>query len=123
MADNAKTRIRIRKSRHKRIRNSLSGTGTRPRLCVRRSILHIYAQLVDDELGRAVLQFSSQSKEIRDQAGGKTKVEVARMVGKEVAQKSLEQGISNIVFDRGGYLYHGRVKALAESARENGLKF
>jgi len=101
----------------------MSGNGERPRLCVRRSLCHIYAQLVDDELGRAILQVSSKHKEIREQAKGKTKVETARMVGKKVATEALERGFSEIVFDRGGYLYHGRIKALADSARETGLKF
>jgi len=123
MADIAKIRLKIRKSRHKRIRRIIYGTSQRPRFCVRRSLGHIYAHMVDDELGRALFQLSSQSKDIRENTKGKSKVEVSRMVGKKIGEAALQRGISKCAFDRGGYLYHGRIKALADSAREAGLKF
>jgi large subunit ribosomal protein L18 len=123
MSKIAQTRIKIRKSRKKRIRRLISGTGQKPRLNVRRSLNHIYAQLIDDESGSAILQLSSLNKEIEEKSRGKSKVEVSREVGKKIGGMTLEKGINMAVFDRGGYLYHGRIKALAEGAREAGLKF
>ncbi|MGB3618685.1 MAG: 50S ribosomal protein L18 [Catalinimonas sp.] len=102
-----------------RIRNRLAGTTTRPRLSVFRSNKEIYAQVIDDVAGHTLFSASSRDAE-GDSAG---KVDVAREVGKKLAEKTLAGGVSEIVFDRGGYLYHGRVKALAEGAREGGLKF
>jgi large subunit ribosomal protein L18 len=104
-----------------RIRKVVSGTEARPRLAVYRSNKEIYAQLIDDRNGKTLMAASSRDKEINDAAG--TKIEVAALVGKAIAEKALKAGIDTIAFDRGGYLYHGRVKSLAEGAREAGLKF
>jgi large subunit ribosomal protein L18 len=111
-------RLRIRK----RIRKNISGTKDMPRMSVFRSNKQIYVQLVDDDQGMTLVSASSRDKGI---AGKKdiTKSEQAKLVGKLIAEKSLSKGIKNVVFDRGGYLYHGRVKQLAEGAREGGLKF
>ncbi len=104
-----------------RIRKNLAGTPERPRMSVYRSNKQIYAQLVDDVTGKTILSASSREKEI---AGQKvTKIEQAKLVGKNIADKAKDKGIDNVVFDRNGYLYHGRVKSLADAARENGLKF
>ena len=104
-----------------RIRKNLAGTPERPRMSVYRSNKQIYAQLVDDVTGKTILSASSREKEI---AGQKVnKIEQAKLVGKNIAEKAKDQGIDNVVFDRNGYLYHGRVKSLADAARENGLKF
>ena len=110
-------RLRIRK----RIRKTISGTAATPRLSVFRSNKEIYAQLVDDVTGNTLLSASSREKEIASASG--TKSEKAQMVGKSLAAKAIEKGIETCAFDRGGYLYHGRVKQLAEGAREGGLKF
>lgn len=113
-----------RKRRHARVRKRISGTSERPRLNVYRSIDHIYAQVIDDTQGVTLasassLEFANKSpKEVE----GKSRVEQAALVGKKVAERALEAGISQVVFDRGGYKYHGRVKALAEGSREGGLK-
>jgi large subunit ribosomal protein L18 len=107
-----------------RIRRKVSGTAERPRLTVYRSLNHIYAQLVDDLAGRTLLTVSSLDGEIR--AGAKTakgKVDTGKAVGKRLAQVALEKGFQRVCFDRGGYLYHGRVKAVADGAREGGLNF
>jgi large subunit ribosomal protein L18 len=109
-------RIRIKN----RIRKVVSGTGTRPRLAVFRSNKEIYAQIVDDVTGKTLAAASSRDKDIKAKG---SKVEVAAQVGKAVGEKALKVGIETISFDRGGYLYHGRVKSLAEGAREAGLKF
>ena len=109
-----------RKRRHKRVRAKISGTAKIPRLCVFRSNKHIYAQLIDDTQGKTLL--SASDLEIKFK-GKKTKTEKAFEVGKLIAKKAQEKKIQKIVFDRGGYKYHGRVKALAEGAREGGLKF
>lgn len=110
-------RIRIKN----RIRKTVSGTSTRPRLSVFRSNKEIYAQIVDDVTGKTISAASSRDKDISSAKGNKT--EVATLVGKAVAEKAIKAGINTISFDRGGYLYHGRVKSLAEGAREAGLKF
>jgi len=111
-------RFRIRR----RIRKIVLGTTVRPRLNVFRSNAQIYAQIIDDENGKTLVAASSLEKEILEQKG-LTKTQRAQLVGKLVATKALQSGISVVVFDRGGYLYHGRVKSLADSAREGGLKF
>jgi len=111
-----------RKKRHWRQRNKIFGIAQKPRLNVFRSSKHIYAQLIDDEKGHTLVAASSLDQKIKD-GEGKTKTEVAREVGKLLADYALRQGITEVVFDRGGYLYHGRVKALAEGAREGGLEF
>lgn len=109
-----------RKRRHKRIRAKISGTSLRPRLFVFRSNKHIWAQLIDDEKGQTLI--SASDFEIKSKKN-KKKTEKAFEVGKIIAKKALSQGIKSVVFDRGGYKYHGRVKALAQGAREGGLKF
>ena len=114
-----KARIR----RHRRIRRKISGTAVRPRLNVFRSIDQIYAQVIDDVAGTTLVSASTVDKKLVSDLDGKTKKEQAELVGKTVAERALDAGIETVVFDRGGYLYHGRVKALAEGAREGGLKF
>ncbi len=104
-----------------RIRKVVSGTENRPRLAVYRSNKEIYAQLIDDQNGKTLMAASSRDKEISSATG--TKSEIAALVGKAIAEKALKAGIESITFDRGGNLYHGRVKSLAEGAREAGLKF
>ena len=112
-----------RKRRHARVRRRLSGTSDQPRLNVFRSLNHIYAQVIDDTNGLTVASASSLDANVRGGSTGKTKAEQATMGGKLVAERALDAGVSTVVFDRGGYKYHGRVKALAEAAREAGLKF
>lgn len=110
-----------RKTRHNRVRNKISGTTSVPRLNVFRSNKNIYAQLIDDTNGKTVVSASSLDKDLGlENTGNK---EAAKAVGKAIAEKALKEGIDKVVFDRGGYLYHGRVKELAEGAREAGLKF
>ncbi len=110
---------KTRQKRHRRVRNNISGTAERPRLNVFRSNKNIYAQIIDDVAGVTLASASTLDKEI----SGGTKTEAAQAVGKLVAERATEKGIKVVVFDRGGYLYHGRVQALAEAARENGLEF
>ncbi|MFV9511644.1 50S ribosomal protein L18 [Tepidibacillus sp. LV47] len=114
---------KIRKRRHLRIRKNIVGTAERPRLNVFRSNKHIYAQIIDDVAGTTLVAASTLDKELKDQVKNGGSVEAAKLVGNLIAKRALEKKIENVVFDRGGYLYHGRVKALAESAREAGLKF
>ena len=118
-----KSREESRKHRHARVRRKVAGTSQRPRLNVFRSLSEIYAQVIDDESGQTLVSASSIDQDLREQLDGIGKTEQARMVGKTVAQRALEKGIDEVVFDRGGYQYIGRVKALAEGAREGGLKF
>lgn len=118
-----KKKVRREKIR-KRVRAKIIGTPERPRLSVYRSLKHIYAQIIDDTKGHTLVAMSSLSKEIRDEVrNAKTKTEVSRIVGLALAKKALEKGITKVVFDRNGYKYHGRIKALAEAAREGGLVF
>ncbi len=109
--------------RKKRIRKKIRGTSERPRLCVFRSAKHIYAQVIDDDRGVTLVQASTLSKELRGSLDSLSKKEAARKVGELVAKKALEKGIKKIVFDRNGFLYHGRIKELADAARQNGLEF
>lgn len=109
-----------RDKRHMRVRAKISGTPEKPRLCVFRSLNHIYAQIIDDVNGCTLVSASSVEKDFEGYGGN---CEAARKVGMLVAQRAVEKGIEQVVFDRGGYIYHGRVKALAEGAREGGLKF
>jgi len=109
--------------RHIRVRTKVEGTTARPRLCVFRSLNHIYAQVIDDSQGHTLIQASTLDSEIRNEVAGKVKRDRAGLVGSLVAKRALDKGIAQVVFDRGGYKYHGRVKALAEAAREAGLKF
>jgi large subunit ribosomal protein L18 len=117
------TRREARDRRHRRIRKRLHGTRERPRLCVYRSLKHIYAQLVDDDAGKVLTGCSTLTPALRERIAGKKPVEASREVGKYLAEKAKALGIEKVCFDRAGYLYHGRVKALAEGAREGGLKF
>jgi len=112
-----------RNRRHARVRNKISGTAQRPRLCVFRSTNHIYAQVIDDVGGHTLAAASTLTPELKKDSSGKTKVAQAGLVGTYVAKLAVGKDISEVVFDRGGYKYHGRVKALAEAAREAGLKF
>ena len=112
-----------RKIRHVRVRRKVTGTGERPRLCVFRSLKHIYAQVVDDERGVTLVAASSADGEIKQNGDGKNKTAVSASVGSLVASRAKESGITSVVFDRGGYKYHGRVRALADAAREGGLIF
>jgi large subunit ribosomal protein L18 len=109
--------------RHHRVREKLSGTAERPRLCVFRSLNHIYAQIVDDVAGRTLAAASTLDAEIAGAADGKNKTGRADMVGELLAKRATGKGIKQVAFDRGGFLYHGRIKALAEGARKGGLKF
>lgn len=113
----------IRVKRHGRMRFKLSGTPERPRLNVYRSLNHIYTQIIDDVNGVTIVAASTVEKEIAAKVEGKTKTEAAKIVGKAVAERALEKGIKSVVFDRGGYIYTGRVQAIADGAREAGLEF
>jgi large subunit ribosomal protein L18 len=108
---------------HLRVRTRVAGSPERPRLCVYRSLNHIYAQVIDDGTGRTLAAASSLDKETRKQVKGGGNVAAAKVVGKEIAGRARAAGIEHVVFDRGGYMYHGRIKALADAAREAGLKF
>jgi len=114
------SRDEIRKRIHKRIRSRVAGTPVRPRLAIFRSVNHIYAQVIDDAQGHTLASAASTEKELKGKGGN---VEGAKLIGKTVAERAKAKGINKIVFDRGGYLYHGRVKALADAAREAGLEF
>jgi len=118
-----KSRTESRARRHARVRKNIAGTADRPRLNVFRSVAEIYAQVIDDETGKTIVSASSIDQELRAQMGGKKKAEQARLVGKTLADRAKSKGISRVVFDRGGFRYIGRVKALAEGAREGGLEF
>ena len=116
------SRIR-RYGRHRRIRRRLKGVADRPRLSVFRSLKHTYAQVIDDSTGVTLASASTLEQEVKSQREGKAKVDVSRAVGALVAKRSAEKGVTRVVFDRGGYKYHGRIKALADAAREGGLEF
>ena len=118
---NLKTQARLK--RKKRIRKKMVGTENRPRLCVFRSAKHIYAQVIDDSRGHTITAASSVEKTVRETSESKNKVTMANMVGKIIGRRALEKGIEKVVFDRNGFLYHGRVKAVSEGAREAGLEF
>lgn len=111
-----------RKKRHLRVRGKISGTSEAPRMCVYRSLNHIYVQIIDDTVGKTLVAASTLDKELKGTLEGKTKNEQAKMVGELAAKKALAKGIEKVVFDRGGYLYTGRVQNLADGAREGGLK-
>lgn len=119
----AKTKEEKRIRRHRRVRKKVVGTPERPRLCVFRSLKHIYAQIIDDTSNRTLVSASSVERTFRETGKSGGNVEGAALVGKIIAKRALEKGIKKVVFDRGGYLYHGRVKALADGAREGGLDF
>ncbi|HDN79353.1 MAG: 50S ribosomal protein L18 [Chloroflexi bacterium] len=118
-----KDRAEARKRRHKRVRKKVFGTPERPRLNVFRSLKHIYAQIIDDTVGHTLVAASTLDPELRGKLDGMTKTEQARQVGLLLARRALAKGIKKVVFDRGGYKYHGRVKALAEGSRQGGLEF
>ena len=109
--------------RHKRVRKNLSGTAKRPRLCVYRSLTNIYAQIIDDEKGVTLVSASTLDKEVAEQLKGKNKTEQARLVGEIIGKRAIAKKIKAVVFDRGGYLYTGRVQAVADGARSAGLEF
>jgi large subunit ribosomal protein L18 len=119
----ANLRFISRKKRHQRVRNKISGTPERPRLNVFRSSKHIYAQVIDDQSGKTLVAASSIEPALRAETPNGGNKEAAKNVGVLLAQRAVDKGIKEVVFDRGGYLYHGRVKELAEGARENGLNF
>ena len=112
-----------RLKRHARVRKKVSGTAACPRLSVYRSLNHIYAQIIDDEAQNTLVAASTVEKDVAKECAGKTKKEAAKIVGKALAEKAAAKGITEVVFDRGGYLYTGRVASLADGAREAGLKF
>jgi len=120
---NKKTRSLARLRRHRRVRKHISGTSERPRLNVFRSLNDIYAQVIDDQTGHTLVSASTIDGELRSKMGGLNKTEQAKKVGLAVAERAKAKGIESIVFDRGGYRYIGRVKALADGAREGGLQF
>ena len=114
-----RNRAAVRSAVHRRIRRKVQGSTERPRLAIYRSLNHIYAQLIDDEQGRTLASASTTEKDLRGATGGN--IEAARRVGRTIAERAQAAGINSVVFDRGGYLYHGRVKALTDAAREAGL--
>ncbi len=118
-----KSRAEVRKKKHMRIRNRFSGTAQRPRLAVFRSNNHMYAQIIDDTVGNTLAAASTVEKEVRAELKYTDNVEAAAYLGKVIAKRALDKGITEVVFDRGGFLYHGKIKALAEAAREAGLVF
>ena len=118
-----KSRTKVRLDKHRRIRNRLSGTAQCPRLAVFRSNNHMYAQIIDDTVGKTLVSASTLDKDVKAECEKTNNVEAAAVVGKVVAKKALEKGITTVVYDRGGFIYEGKVKALAEAAREAGLEF
>jgi len=121
MAEKSRSIARIR--RHERIRKNVAGTPSRPRLCVFRALAHIYAQVIDDEAGNTLVSASSVDRDLRAKLAGLKKTEQAKVIGQAVAERAKARGIQQVVFDRGGFRYVGRVKALADAAREGGLDF
>ena len=120
----AKKDLRVaRQRRHARVRAKVKGTNSGPRLCVFRSLNHIYVQVIDDSQGHTLASASTLDPEVKSVSIGKTKIAQSELVGSLVAKRALSQGINWVAFDRGGYKYHGRVKALADAARQGGLKF
>lgn len=118
-----KQRFLARERRHRRVRNNVSGTTGRPRLNVFRSLRHIYAQIIDDEQGHTLVAVSTLDPGLHNELADKDKSGQAKVVGQALAERAQAKGIRQVVFDRGGYKYHGRVKALADGARESGLEF
>ena len=118
-----KSRTAVRENKHRRMRHHLAGTAMRPRLAVFRSNNHMYAQIIDDTVGNTLVAASTMDKDIKAACEKTNNVDAAAQVGTAVAKKALEKGITTVVFDRGGFLYAGKVKALAEAAREAGLNF
>ena len=118
-----KSRAEMREKKHMRIRNRFSGTAERPRLAVFRSNNHMYAQIIDDTVGNTLVSAYTLEKEIKAELNKTNDVEAAAYLGKVIAKRAMDKGISEVVFDRGGFLYHGKIEALAEAAREAGLVF
>ncbi|MBR1443408.1 MAG: 50S ribosomal protein L18 [Firmicutes bacterium] len=117
------SRAIAREKRHFRIRNNVKGTAERPRLAVFRSNQHIYAQIIDDTIGNTLAAASTMEADVKSKVEKTSNIDAAKAVGEAVARKALDKGINTVVFDRGGYVYHGKVKALADAAREAGLQF
>ncbi len=117
------SRAKVRTKKHDRMRNRFSGTAERPRLAVFRSNNHIYAQIIDDTVGNTLVAASTMEKEVKDSVEKTNNVEAAKAVGTAIAKKALDKGITTVVFDRGGFIYHGKIQALADAAREAGLQF
>ena len=117
------SRAEVRMNKHRKIRNRFSGTAERPRLAVFRSNNHMYAQIIDDTVGKTLVSASTLDKDVKADCEQTNNVEAATVVGKVVAKKALEKGITTVVYDRGGFIYQGKIKALAEAAREAGLEF
>ncbi len=117
------SRTKIREKKHLKIRNRFSGTPERPRLSVFRSNSHMYAQIIDDTVGNTLVAASTLDKDVKGQVKFTDNIEAATVLGKVIAQKALDKGIKTVVFDRGGFIYHGKIQALAEAAREAGLEF
>lgn len=122
MVEKARRRVG-RERRHRRVRKKVCGTPERPRFSVFRSLKHIYAQIIDDSRGHTLAAASTLDPQLRDRLDGLRKTDQAKLVGELIAQRARQRGIERVVFDRGGYLYHGRVKALAEAVRKGGLDF
>ena len=120
---NKASRAEIREKKHRRLRHHLNGTATTPRLAVFRSNKHIYAQIIDDTVGKTLVSASTLQKDVKAELEKTNNVDAAAYLGTVLGKKAVEAGITEVVFDRGGYVYHGRVQALAEAAREAGLKF
>ena len=118
-----KSRTVVRENKHRKLRNRFSGTAERPRLAVFRSNNHMYAQIIDDTVGKTLVSASTLDKDVKEELEKTNNVEAATVVGTVVAKKALEKGITTVVYDRGGFVYEGKVKALAEAAREAGLEF
>jgi len=116
-------RVRGRQRRHRRVRKRVHGSGARPRLCVYRSLRYLYAQVIDDDAGRTLAEADSREPGMVPEGSSRRGLAGAAAVGKAIAERARAVGVTQVVFDRGGYLYHGRVKALAEGAREAGLEF
>ena len=120
---NKQSRSKVRAKKHLKIRNRFHGTADRPRLAVFRSNNHMYAQIIDDTVGNTLVSASTLDKDVKSELNKTNDVESAALVGKTIAKKAIEKGITNVVFDRGGFIYQGKVQALADAAREAGLEF
>ena len=118
-----KSRAEVRQKKHRRLRNHLAGTAERPRLAVFRSNNHMYAQVIDDTVGNTLVSASTLDKEVKAEVKKTNNVEAAAYLGTVIAKKALDKGINTVVFDRGGFIYEGKIKALADAAREAGLEF
>ena len=117
------SRAKVRENKHRKIRNRFSGTAERPRLAVFRSNNHMYAQVIDDTVGKTLVAASTLEKDVKAELEKTNDVEAAAYLGKVIAKKAIEKGITTVVYDRGGFIYQGKIKALAEAAREAGLEF